>query len=341
MNLNRLGIPLMLLVLAFSLAVGPADKAKATKKDKLKQALDRAIDDERHARAFYEAVMKKHGEYRPFSNIVYAERRHEAALLGQYERLGLTPPADTWKGKRIDVPDTFAEACDASAVAEVRNGRLYDTLMAEVKDPEVLAVFEQLQWASLQRHLRAFRRHGNGWEEVAEKGLSSGQKRQRDKALEARSTMFNGLMTELSSAMKNGDPAKAIDVCSKRAPQIAKDAAKKHGVRIGRTSYKLRNPKNEAPVWAALLVDERADKTRFMADDNGRLGVLTPIHLAGACLKCHGGPNDLAPGVREQLAKRYPHDKATGFKEGDLRGWFWVEVPYDRQRNTAPQLPKQ
>ena len=23
---------------------------------------------------------------------------------------------------------------------------------------------------------------------------------------------------------------------------------------------------------------------------------------------------------------RYPADRATGFKEGEIRGWFWVEV---------------
>jgi hypothetical protein len=27
------------------------------------------------------------------------------------------------------------------------------------------------------------------------------------------------------------------------------------------------------------------------------------------------------------LAARYPDDRATGFAPGDLRGWFWVEVP--------------
>jgi hypothetical protein len=58
----------------------------------IQQALDRAIDDERHAIAFYTAVMAKHGERRPFSNIINAERRHEAALLEQYERLGLDVP---------------------------------------------------------------------------------------------------------------------------------------------------------------------------------------------------------------------------------------------------------
>ncbi|MCB9852024.1 MAG: DUF3365 domain-containing protein, partial [Phycisphaerales bacterium] len=108
---------------------------------------------------------------------------------------------------------------------------------------------------------------------------------------------------------------------------IAKAAGEKHGVRIARTSWKLRNPKNQPPVWAALLVDERPESARFMADDSGRLGALMPIRLSGTCLKCHGGSSDLAPGVKDQLDRLYKEDQATGFKDGELRGWFWVEVP--------------
>ena len=35
----------------------------------------------------------------------------------------------------------------------------------------------------------------------------------------------------------------------------------------------------------------------------------------------------LAGEVKNELASLYPNDQATGFKEGDLRGWFWVNVP--------------
>jgi hypothetical protein len=34
----------------------------------------------------------------------------------------------------------------------------------------------------------------------------------------------------------------------------------------------------------------------------------------------------IAPVIAEQLAKLYPDDQATGFLEGELRGWFWVEM---------------
>jgi hypothetical protein len=76
-----------------------------------------------------------------------------------------------------------------------------------------------------------------------------------------------------------------------------------------------------------LLVDERVESPQILADRTGRLGVLTPIRVGGLCLQCHGQPDDLAPGVVESLERLYPDDQATGFAEGDLRGWFWVEVP--------------
>jgi hypothetical protein len=41
---------------------------------------------------------------------------------------------------------------------------------------------------------------------------------------------------------------------------------------------------------------------------------------------CHGPKEQLIPEVKEQLAKLYPEDSATGFSEGELRGWFWVEL---------------
>jgi len=31
--------------------------------------------------------------------------------------------------------------------------------------------------------------------------------------------------------------------------------------------------------------------------------------------------------VATAIAENYPEDMATGFTEGDLRGWLWVEVP--------------
>jgi hypothetical protein len=42
------------------------------------------------------------------------------------------------------------------------------------------------------------------------------------------------------------------------------------------------------------------------------------------CLACHG--ESLEPAVAAKLAAAYPKDQATGFRAGDLRGAFWVEL---------------
>ena len=64
-----------------------------------------------------------------------------------------------------------------------------------------------------------------------------------------------------------------------------------------------------------------------LAHEDGRFAALLPIQLKVGCLGCHGPRESILPTVREALEAAYPDDKATGFKAGELRGWFWVEVP--------------
>jgi rubrerythrin len=123
------------------------------------EALHLALEDERRAEAFYAAVIQKQGEVRPFSNIIEAERRHQCALENLYKTHGLPIPPNPWKDKKVDVPATFEACCEAGATAEIENVSLYDRLLKTVSEPEVRAVFEQLRWASRERHLPAFRRH--------------------------------------------------------------------------------------------------------------------------------------------------------------------------------------
>ena len=325
--MNRIALYLVCAVCAVVPVALMASQPSEDAGNSIQNALDRAIDDERHAIAFYTAVMAKHGERRPFSNIINAERRHEAALLQQYERLELEVPDNRWTDHAFEVQDSFVEVCDASAVAEVRNGQIYDTLIAECEDPAVRQVFERLRWASVERHLPAFRRHGSGWGEVEAESLNKRQQAQRDAATAAQQALFGSLFAELSKAMGEGGTEAAIDVCATQAPAIAAEVSAERGVKIGRTSYKLRNPKNTPPVWADLALDEHPEEPMFFADRSGRLGSLSPIRLAESCLQCHGSSDDIAPATRAAISRRYEEDQATGFAEGDLRGWFWVEVP--------------
>ena len=58
------------------------------------------------------------------------------------------------------------------------------------------------------------------------------------------------------------------------------------------------------------------------------------------CLACHGLKEQISPEVQAQLDRLYPEDQATGFNEGDLRGWFWVNVPTPKVEMTTESPPK-
>jgi hypothetical protein len=165
--------------------------------------------------------------------------------------------------------------------------------------------------------------------------LSDDQQEQQQVALAARDAMASRLFSKLTEALSSSGPAAAIGVCQQQAPQIAAETGEQFGVIIGRTSFRLRNPKNAPPDWARPLVDARSAEPRFVALPDGGLGALLPIRLKAECLLCHGPQEQVLPEIREALAAHYPEDQATGFNVDELRGWFWVSVPSGAGRPTA------
>jgi hypothetical protein len=153
------------------------------------------------------------------------------------------------------------------------------------------------------------------------------QVRQKVKALAAREQLFERLMARLGEVVQAEGPAAAVSVCHQEAPRIAQDVSTATGVRIGRTSDKLRNPNNRPPDWAAEIVAAQPESPIFLAAADGRFGAVLPVRLKSQCLTCHGPPDTIPDAVREALQARYPADKAVGYAENDLRGWFVVEVP--------------
>lgn len=123
----------------------------------LEEILRDALEDERKAEATYAAVIEKFGEVRPFINIIDAERRHSAAIERQMTRLGFAVPANHWEGKG-EAPATLIEACSMAVEAEIENIALYDRLLPAIADDVVRQVLQNLQDASRDNHLPAFRR---------------------------------------------------------------------------------------------------------------------------------------------------------------------------------------
>jgi hypothetical protein len=164
------------------------------------------------------------------------------------------------------------------------------------------------------------------WRLVSADALTEKQQSLADRALAARERMFGQLMSRLQEAMQEGSPVTAMEVCKQDAPQIALEVARAEQLRIGRTSFKLRNSENRPPAWAESLVADRVTEPSFVARPDGSLGVLLPIRVQPECLQCHGSAEEISDEVRRKISELYPSDQATGFAEGDLRGWFWVEV---------------
>ncbi|MFA7602845.1 MAG: DUF2202 domain-containing protein [Novosphingobium sp.] len=123
----------------------------------LKTILLDALDDERKAEATYAAVIARFGPVPPFSNIIRAEQRHSAALERQLRRLGIPVPPDPWTGK-VAAAASLAQACENAIAGEIENIALYDRLIPLIEDSTVRQVLENLQAASRDRHLPAFRR---------------------------------------------------------------------------------------------------------------------------------------------------------------------------------------
>jgi len=150
---------------------------------------------------------------------------------------------------------------------------------------------------------------------------------QQQAMLAAKEALFQKLAGRLMQAMGEQGPAAAIAVCQKEASKIATEVGDEAGLRIGRTGVRLRNQDNQPPSWAKTLTDKRVDTPTFAKLSNGDAAALLPIKLQGQCLMCHGPKEQIAPIISDQLANLYPDDQATGFQEGELRGWFWIQKP--------------
>ena len=145
--------------------------------------------------------------------------------------------------------------------------------------------------------------------------------------------MQDAVLRELTHGLREGGPELAITSCHLDATTITRRIGDQEGVAAGRTSHRLRSPANAPKPWAAPLVAAHAgrkarDVEGFVVDLGDRLGVLRPIAHRPICAGCHGPVERISPAVRQLVADWYPADKAVGFAVGEIRGWFWVEMPW-------------
>ncbi len=143
-------------------------------------------------------------------------------------------------------------------------------------------------------------------------------------ALERAAEAIRAAACDVERRFGEGDPDANAARCD--------GAAAVPGVKVGRTSARLRNPRNAPPPWAGEFVratDGRkaADVAPMAFDLGDRVGLLRPIEIRRRCLGCHAPRDQLSAGTRDWLAGNYPGDRATGYALGDLRGFWWAEAP--------------
>ena len=149
--------------------------------------------------------------------------------------------------------------------------------------------------------------------------------------------MHDALLWELNSGLEQGGALLAIKSCHIDSARVSQRVGQQEGVASGRTSDRLRNPTNTPRPWASSIVKENAgrrvkDVGGFAVDLGDKVGVIRPISERPQCASCHGRPEKFSTAIRAELAARYPADRAVGFDEGEIRGWYWVEMPKQPSR---------
>ena len=145
---------------------------------------------------------------------------------------------------------------------------------------------------------------------------------------------------EMHKEMKANGPVGAIKVCRDMAPTIASEVSRKNGWSVSRKSLKVRNAALGMPdAWEQKVLadfEKRMEKenpanmefAEIVTEPQGKFfRYMKAIPVQDVCLKCHGSDDTIAPNVKDALKAEYPHDKATGYTLGQIRGGFSIKRP--------------
>jgi len=165
-----------------------------------------------------------------------------------------------------------------------------------------------------------------------------------DQTAQARSLateMIQQLGAALKKELADGGPEGAISICRDIAPRIAGELSRKSGGRVARVSLKTRNPLVGTPdAWeqrilaefdrkaAAGETIESMDYSETIDEPRGRyFRYMKALPVQSLCLTCHGTADNIPEQVTAKLAIDYPHDRATDYKLGQVRGAVTIKLP--------------
>jgi hypothetical protein len=150
----------------------------------------------------------------------------------------------------------------------------------------------------------------------------------------------------LKKEMAAGGPDNAIAVCRDTAPGLAGELSRKSGARVSRVSLKTRNPLlGEPDAWEQQVLaefdrqaaqgakPETLERAEVVSEPQGRFfRYMKAIPVQPLCLTCHGTTDSIPDSVKARLAVDYPHDRATGYALGQIRGAVTIKRPMENAR---------
>lgn len=156
-------------------------------------------------------------------------------------------------------------------------------------------------------------------------------------------TLVSHVRSELTKALESSGPLRAVIVCKYSVPEISSNLSRRSGWRITRVSLRPRNPVlGAADAWEQGVLlqfeqrvarGERAEAIEFhevVTEPVGRfLRYMRALPLGPLCIGCHGPAEGISEATRAQLALEYPHDRAIGYRPGQIRGAVTVKRPLD------------
>lgn len=159
------------------------------------------------------------------------------------------------------------------------------------------------------------------------------------------SELIRKLGAELQAALSDSG-TDAIPVCRDVAPRLTSELSRRTGWRVARVNLRIRNPLiGEPDAWEQrvlsdfdLAVESGAvaatlEHAEVVNEPAGRyFRYLKALPVQPLCLTCHGEKDAQSPALRSQLAQDYPHDRATGYSIGQVRGAVSIKrrLPYDQ-----------
>lgn len=163
----------------------------------------------------------------------------------------------------------------------------------------------------------------------------------RDESRSIVGPFMQQLLAENQKAIKEGGPASAVQVCKDIAPKMAGDLSRQYGIKLTRVSLKVRNPLLGTPdEWEQKILKQfearlaKGDKpetleaAEIVNEPNGQyFRYMKGIVLQPGCVTCHGTSDMIDSAVKARLAAEYPHDQATGYTPGQLRGGVSIKRP--------------